>query len=560
MLIAAISIAVIGTGYAEVTTSQSSTMARTIVAIPVSFATFLSMMLGGSGSVTLNPSKPTPVVQNPPVLTPTPAPKPAGVGMQLGVNVNAQSYWSGQRSFSNLLYASTWALAETKKGIYFEAMPAERLDASGNVKFLNPGDYGIKLITPPPALRFGKPVNIRCTFLGKGELSAGNGPVNNVVTQSNGVTFTWHPVAGADPTAYIEPIHLRVVATDPSNPVRRLDCRETTASPDAIFDPAFIASFAPYRVVRFMEWQGVNSNNKVTWATRATVNTENLSGPDGPPLEYLVALANQANVDPWFSISWNADDDYVRRYATYVRDNVDPSHKIYVELSNEVWNGQFPVYRQAATEGLAAKLAGDEFKAAMLRYAQKTTSFMKIWTEVFAQQPNRIVRVVSSQNANPWVAEQILSFPGTADYVDALATAPYFGHDAFNGANATAQDLGALFASLKTSMDAAFTSSQGNADLAAKYKKRFIAYEAGQHLVSNTDERHLVMNRDPRMGEMYARYLAAWKARFNDVMMLYSDTGSYSRYGAFPMMEYPGQPLAQAPKAAAVKTFASTLK
>lgn len=61
----------------------------------------------------------------------------------------------------------------------------------------------------------------------------------------------------------------------------------------------------------------------------------------GIPLEHIIALANQTHTDPYLCIFVTADDTYVRNLAQLFRDNLDPSLRIYVELSNEVWNSGF---------------------------------------------------------------------------------------------------------------------------------------------------------------------------------------------------------------------------
>ena len=60
-------------------------------------------------------------------------------------------------------------------------------------------------------------------------------------------------------------------------------------------------------------------------------------------LQLIVETANKAGGDPWVTIPWNADDDYITRFATYVRDNLASGHQVYVEVGNEVWNGGSPI-------------------------------------------------------------------------------------------------------------------------------------------------------------------------------------------------------------------------
>lgn len=61
----------------------------------------------------------------------------------------------------------------------------------------------------------------------------------------------------------------------------------------------------------------------------------------------------------------------------------------------------------------------------MIRYAQKVPSAMNIWTEVFADQQDRPVRVASSQHDRTDFARYILDDADTPKAAEALATALY---------------------------------------------------------------------------------------------------------------------------------------
>src|SRR5207253_8214123 len=113
---------------------------------------------------------------------------------------------------------------------------------------------------------------------------------------------------------------------------------------------------------------------------------------DGVPVETIVETANELGLDPWVTVPWNADDDYITRFATYIRDNSTPGHKVYVEVSNEVWNGGYPVATQATNEAKAEGLPSADGTGSggnLERYAEKTKQVMTIWSSVFSSQMNR---------------------------------------------------------------------------------------------------------------------------------------------------------------------------
>ncbi|HVF93898.1 MAG TPA: hypothetical protein VM900_06260, partial [Sphingomonas sp.] len=248
----------------------------------------------------------------------------------------------------------------------------------------------------------------------------------------------------------------------------------------------------------------------------------------------------------------------IRNMAKLVHDRLAAGHRAYFELSNEVWNFSFGVAGQALNEGLASNLSADKYTNNLLRYAEKSTWMHKLLTPAFADNPKRLVRVVSSQNDNPWAAEQIMAFKDTAQWVDALATAPYFGHSFFDGANAGVTDLFTLFVSLEAQRVGTLAKAKANKALADKYGKRFVTYEAGQHiLASNANAATAAaMQRSPLMYDMYKRFLSDWTSQIGDTITLYSATGVISQYGAWGIREYAGQPLAETPKRRATLEFA----
>lgn len=92
-----------------------------------------------------------------------------------------------------------------------------------------------------------------------------------------------------------------------------------------------------YSVLRFMSW--LNTNSDVAprpWQQRVTPAADSQTGPNGVAWEYIVRLCNQLGASPWVNIHHLADDDYVRSIALYLRENLRPDVKVYVEHSNEV--------------------------------------------------------------------------------------------------------------------------------------------------------------------------------------------------------------------------------
>lgn len=477
------------------------------------------------------PPKPEPPVE-PPVTTKTIA----------AMNIGGLAYYSPERYFANLLAGSSWQMGWTD-------IPASGLSSDGMPLSVPTDQEATISLGRSNANLLGKDVTIRCTFTGEGTFDIRGARGGTTKASSGSVEFEWPGnVTGG---------YIGVKFTNPAKPVRGLDCREKDMDRSAVFAPEFIESIKPYSALRFMDWQNINGNLPIKWADRRLPASTSQMGPDGVAIEHMVDLSNKVAADPWFSVPWNADDAYVRNFAILVRDRLAKDRKVYVELSNEVWNYMFPVTHQAVAEGEARNLnPANKWEGALNRYGQKSAEVLKVWTEVFAAEPQRLVRVVSLQHFSD-NGDLVLGFQGAARYVDAVATAPYFGYDLFSGDRAQERNLDVLFPILTQMAKSAISHEGVRAKaMADKYKKRYIAYEAGQHIV-HPDDVAIVekLNRDPRMYDIYRQYLADWKALTGDTLALYNSGGSISKYGAWGIREYAGQPLSETPKRRAVLDF-----
>jgi len=469
-------------------------------------------------------------------------PAPKILPTRIGINLPVVATYSGQRIYANLAAHAEWMYAD---GGSWRGIDPALLDAHGWVKALPAG-----AVAPLPMMRPAAPftaLRIRCTYDGKGTMGAG-GVFRIDASRDHAidlqVTANPDPVAGG---------WLTLLTTDPRDPLRNLDCREADMPKSLLFAPEFLAFVRQFGLVRFLDWSGANANQGGNWALRNLPDRAFQGGPQGVAVEHQVELANQADVDGWFVLPYNADSAYIEKFALYVHDHLKPGRIAYVELGNELWNLGFPAARQAMKEGQAEQLGGGNPQYAMLqRYAEKSRDTLAIWTKVFADNPARLVRVVSAQNVWTETARQVLGFKDTAHYVDALATAPYFQLDANGYAPA---DFDRLFADLADQVDKAINLAAQNKLIAAQYGKRYITYEGGQHLLPKDLEFAKRVQRDPRMGAAYTHYLDRWRAKVGDLITLYAATGPVTPYGSWGLREYAGQPIDQAPKLKAVQAF-----
>lgn len=472
--------------------------------------------------------------------------------LKLGINLSKPFYWTGSRAFSNLLAVDKWRFRAAGQTSGSSAVPASQLDANMNIIKLNPGEMVfINLATPGATFR-GQSVDIRCRWLGNGQVvipTATN--VANVSYGANTARFTWLPGR----VGKTESAQLHILSIDSADPLRKLDCREVNADANALFDPTFLANVKRYNTLRFMWWQRTVDNAPVTWATRTRPERALLVGSDGIALEYMIELANQAQTDAWFAMPWNADEAYYREFAKMVRDRLDPSLKVYVEVSNEVWNTVYPVTKQATLEGQAAGFA----KPLSYRLAQKTGEVMDIWSEEFAGQNSRLVRVLANQHTMDWRMAEMLAYGDTASKIDAIATAPFvpfkLDKETYNK-----DDLTSVFTRLQKRLTTRMEAAVQLKALADQYGKRYITYEAGQHVTGKDVKTNYRIQHDARMGKLYTDYLRRWRSVAGDLLMMFEDIdGDFSPNGMFGQLDFPGQPLSQAPKENAVQEMIRTI-
>ena len=382
-------------------------------------------------------------------------------------------------------------------------------------------------------------------------------------------------ITATDPSDYLRNIHFLMPGGVCSNDGTELRHSQSECTGGAIFVPfeknydsqifypPFLKALKAYNTIRFMDWMDTNSSSYAHWDNRPTAGDVRYS-TEGVPIEIIVALANRMHANPWINIHHLATDSDVEHVATYVRDHLDPSLKVYVEHSNEVWNAQFPQYHYADSQARAQGLTGgdSEFEGVLRYHSKRTVEIAKIFERVFGG-TDRLVRVMASQAFNSWVSQQLLDYRDALDHTDALAIAPYMAATIDQG------DQGLLSGMSTSAMIEYFKNvwipeaNKATQQTAAVTKPRgvaLIAYEAGQHLAWWWDnpslERKLNdVNRDPGMKEVYTRYLEGWKAAGGELMAHYYLVGPYTKYGSWGSMEYLDQPLSQAPKADALLTF-----
>jgi hypothetical protein len=476
----------------------------------------------------------------------------------LGINLAGVTYWSSEIVFVDLFrHSQTFQSQAPGKG-YAQGGPLD-LTPNGWVRSLrHDGQFADSIVLSRP--KPGYPAGVyTCLYEGQGKIEFAYG--TKVVSQQPGRILV-------DVKQDQNLLTLRITQTDPADPVRNirmiLPGFETTYQ-DQPFHPDFLKRWEKFKVLRFMDMQRTNNSEQMNWSDRPTPQMQTQGGEAGVALEYLIQLANTLDADPWFCLPHQATDDYVRRFAEMVKARLQPNLKIYIEYSNECWNGIFSQARYCRDKGKALGLSDNDFQAQLRYYSKHSVEIFGIWESVFGG-PERLVRVLAAQSANPWTSEQVMDFENACQHADVLAIAPYFGNAL--GDPRTQDDVARMTVEQVLDKCAEYI-RENNKTIAAQAQaaqKRglcLVAYEAGQHLVGHggaennkpLEDLFRAANRHPRMKALYLDYLAGWKANGGTLAVLFSSMGTWSKWGSWGLMEYHGQPAAEAPKYQAVVEF-----
>jgi hypothetical protein len=373
-------------------------------------------------------------------------------------------------------------------------------------------------------------------------------------------------------------IVLSITETNPNNPLRNIHFImlgfEKTYQTQP-FHPLFLERLRPFPVLRFMNWMLRFSQPPVkTWEERTKLTSATQMNDNGAAPEYIIALAIALNAHPWLTISHLASDDYVHQLATLFHDHLDPALNVYLEFSNEAWNGVYPQSAYVQEQWIALNLASDRNTAGLRFYSQRALQVFKLWEAVF-DDPTRLVRILAGQATNPYANQQVLNWQDAFKSIDAFAIAPYFGAPLLSKdmiQKTAAMTVDQLFDALKTLIHDTATNSLAwliaqAAALTQQHRLPLIAYEGGQHLWALGDAQNdtalttlfTTANRDARMKSIYLDYLAMWTQQGGGLFMNFDYVSPYGgRNGNFGALEFQDQDPSTAAKYQALLEYLAT--
>lgn len=467
-----------------------------------------------------------------------------GAGEQLGANLPPITDYSRTHVYVDLVHqARRFGLPDTpwdeKAILGLDGWPT--------------GDFGIFLMTAQKGVK-GIPGTYHVSFTGQAQVS---------LVASKGTLYDHHYDASQNRSTIQLDLpddadQLALAFRQTSQGVRDLQVIRPGYDPahPPLFTKEFLDHIARFKTLRFMDWLRTNNNPAVRWEDRPSTASIHYASNRGVPWEHIIELANLQHKDIWINIPGRANDDYVRQLAHLLKNRLAPASKIYLEYSNEVWNGQFTQHaqnfdeaevdaRQSPSSPLSFDGRSDRATVGYRRIAWRGKQISDLFREVYGEQAmmTTVRPIFATQVVNPYATRLGLefiahNFGAPSQYFYALAGAPYFNlGDMQNQDNLNAdQVLGAMEKSIETLPR--INHFEENLTLARWYGLPFLAYEGGADTFgSGSIQAKKTANMMPQMQTLCQRYLHTWYASGGGLFMWFdAGAGNWdSPYGAWEL-------------------------
>jgi hypothetical protein len=523
---------------------------------------------------------------DPAVVTPVSAnSEPMAATMAMGTNLDGLSYWSSALPMLDVMKsASVWlpqadsvydtgeVIAQDSEGWPLSAPdPAKRRYRSLLVNVLHDNPAA------SPGARYA------ILYEGRGAIATLDIDGAQILSRAKGEL---HVTAGSRGSLYLridadeqgeDPIHNIRIVREEYLPLYRAGLT---------FDPDFLSRIKAFHALRFMDWMNSNAlfaptggplmgeaaierAPQLDWAHRPRPASMRWGdGSRGVPVEAMVELANRTGAEPWFIMPINASDDYVRGFATYVREHLRPDLKIHVELSNEVWNWIFPQARYARAR--ARSTFGPEGEG-LEWYGMRAAQMGMIWKRIFGEaekrggRPGRIAMVFGTQfawrgleatgletrNWHDAAKRQIVA----ADYFDEYAVTGYYDgtmntDDAVKTVHSWWKDDDGGYDRAIAALRQRITDYNAplyryHAERARAHGLRLVSYESGfgeytpvsQHANQTYTDFLTKLQRRPEFAELETANYNAFAQAGGSLFMNFGIIGASSKWGSWSALE-----------------------
>lgn len=334
-----------------------------------------------------------------------------------------------------------------------------------------------------------------------------------------------------------------------------------------IWNDTFVAELAPYTTLRFMDWGNTNWSKITSWSQRmlptdpgnAEVYIDGSSPADNPGMayEWMIDLGNRTHKDIWLCLPARADAEYWTELAKLVKAKLQPDRKVYIEYSNETWNGGFGQFQDTIDQGVAQQLPGSNKYYQGQAYAVwQSLKIFKAFQDVFGASAmgSRVIRVFAYGGNLDTGREALRSVYKSSQWnpsgqkIDMLAIAPYVGSELDGSSSNIQRDFHAAITAHETRED---DGSLGMIAFAVQDLKTFGipalgAYEGGQHLLNNSQ----AWSSNPKIYDEY-RYMLDRYSQYFKLFVHYAHTAKWTNaqnQSSWGALDHTGQPLSEAHK------------
>lgn len=417
------------------------------------------------------------------------------------------------------------------------------------------------------------------TWRGEGEIALKGATAQ--APQDGGIAFDFRP----DPQRALG-LDITRITRGPIRDIRVVQLDNLSRHRDGqLFRREWLDRVRNYRLLRFMDWMFTNNSVQAEWADRPRPEDAFYTWR-GAPVEVMVAALNEVGADGWFCVPHLASADWLRRFATVVRDGLSPGLRAWYEYSNEMWNMQFGQTQWAIEQARGLWPAqGDGF---MQLYAARSVAMAEELDRIHAADPGRCVKVISTHthwlglegaalDAPDWRADHPLK-PPPYRHFDAYAVSGYF-----DGGIDRAENVPAIRALLEQGEAAARTALRDqmlhggwpesgrtiaslrqtwdyHAEIARRRGLALVMYEGGSHITPPAPaladpalaEFYQRFNYSAEMGQVYTAALDEWAAAGGSQFNQFVECDRPSPFGYWGLQRHLGD---ENPRWAAVDTW-----
>ncbi|MEI6034603.1 MAG: hypothetical protein WCS65_10025 [Verrucomicrobiae bacterium] len=300
--------------------------------------------------------------------------------------------------------------------------------------------------------------------------------------------------------------------------------------------------------------------------------------------EQQIDIANDFGVDIWINIPHLASKEYIESLAKLCAARLKPGRRVWIECSNEMWNGyacyipQTDFARQAAADHLGVPLASVAGISPQHGWGSGKIQgeMLKTFIDAFTatgQPADRVVKVLAGFTGN---AAYNAAMMDSADEIrpglpDVFAVTHYWGHSAkfadLDYAHPTEAVWKQVFDRLEPYIYEDFNHA-GTLAAAKEHHLPIVAYEGSHHVTAggNSGNPEYVaflraLQYRKEMGDFHLAQWAWWRAQGLHTAAAFVDVNSNAlSFGQWGFKEYVGQTEEDAPKWKALRQWGELQK